>query len=192
MNKFIYEQKYVLSDELCDMIIKYYHISNETYDGVTHSGLDKSIKDTKDMIIPNDPSNESHWRYINDKLYESLYSNLLIYLKNIKPEEDYKIFPTNRLTEGLFMIQKYQKNKGKYIYHNDSSFESTKYRVITYIWYLNDVEEGGETEFCGEYRVKPEKGKLVLFPATWTFPHCGKMPISHDKYIITGWLYIDH
>ena len=192
MNKFIYEQKYVLSDELCDMIIKYYHISNETYEGVTQSGLDKNIKDTKDMIIPNDPSSDSHWSYINEKLYESLYSNLLIYLKNIKPEEHYKIFPTNRLTEGLFMIQKYQKNKGKYIYHNDSAFESTKYRVITYIWYLNDVEEGGETEFWGEYRVKPEKGKLVLFPASWTFPHCGKMPISHDKYIITGWLYIDH
>ena len=89
------------------------------------------------------------------------------------------------------MIQKYQKNKGKYVYHNDASFESTKYRVITYIWYLNDVEEGGETEFFGEYCVKPEKGKLVLFPASWTFPHCGKIPISHDKYIVTGWLYIE-
>ena len=66
-----------------------------------------------------------------------------------------------------------------------------KYRVITFIWYLNNVEEGGETEFWKDYNIKPTTGKLVLFPASWTFPHRGKMPISDDKYIITGWIYLN-
>jgi hypothetical protein len=188
MNKYIYQQKNVLSYDVCDKIIQYYVDSKETYEGVTYGGLNKNIKDTRDLMIPfTDP----YWENINTVLYESLYANILIYLKQINPDSaSYRIFPTNRLSESLFMIQKYQKNKGKYVYHNDSQFEPSKYRVITYIWYLNDVDEGGETEFWGEYRVKPEKGKLVLFPASWTFPHCGKMPISHDKYIVTGWLYI--
>ena len=62
-------------------------------------------------------------------------------------------------------------------------------RKLTFLWYINDVEEGGETEFFGNHKIKPEAGKLILFPASWTFPHCGKMPISDDKYIITGWLW---
>lgn len=188
MNEYIYQQKNVLTSDLCDKIIQYYNDSKETYEGVTYGGLNKNIKDTRDLIIP---STDPYWENINTVLYESLYANILIYLKQINPDTvSYRIFPTNRLTESFFMIQKYQKNKGKYVYHNDSRFESSKYRVITFIWYLNNVEEGGETEFWGEYSVKPEKGKLVLFPASWTFPHCGKMPISHDKYIVTGWLCI--
>lgn len=192
MNEYIYQQNCVLTKEFCNTIIRYYNDSNDTYDGCTFSGMNKDIKDTRDLKIPKNPPKDSQWTNINRILYESLYANLLIYLKKINPDPgSYRIFSTNRLTETLFMIQKYQQNKGKYIYHNDSQFESTQYRVITYIWYLNDVEEGGETEFWGTYRIKPEKGKLVLFPASWTFPHCGKMPISDDKYIITGWLYIE-
>jgi hypothetical protein len=90
------------------------------------------------------------------------------------------------------MLQKYNKCKGRYVYHNDFTNEPEKnrYRVITFIWYLNDVTDGGETEFFGgKINIKPEKGKLVLFPASWAFPHRGKMPISNDKYIITNWFY---
>ena len=192
MNEYIYEQSGVLTDEMCDHIISYYTESKNIYEGETQSGVNKDVKDTRDLIIPQDPPEDSPWIYINNVLYESLYANLLIYLMKLNPDKgSYRMFPTNRLTDGIFLIQKYQKNKGKYIYHNDASFEQLQYRVITFIWYLNDVEEGGETEFWGEYRVKPEKGKLVLFPATWTFPHCGKMPISNDKYIVTGWFYIN-
>jgi hypothetical protein len=58
------------------------------------------------------------------------------------------------------------------------------------MWYLNDVNEGGETLFFEKYSIKPQKGKIVIFPAEWFFQHKGKIPISNDKYIITGWIYI--
>jgi hypothetical protein len=90
------------------------------------------------------------------------------------------------------MIQKYDKNKGEYIYHNDFHMISIKYRVITFLWYLNDIHEGGETEFWDSYKIKPTAGKIVLFPSSWTYPHRGKMPISDNKYIITNWLYINY
>ena len=54
------------------------------------------------------------------------------------------------------------------------------------MWYLNDVEIGGETDFIN-FKIKPTTGKLVIFPSTWTYPHCANIPISNDKYIITGW-----
>jgi hypothetical protein len=89
-------------------------------------------------------------------------------------------------------IQRYTKLKGRYIYHQDflTEWKTKKFRVITFLWYLNDVEKGGETEFWGTHRIKPEAGKLLFFPATWTYPHRGMMPISNDKYIITGWIYL--
>ena len=58
------------------------------------------------------------------------------------------------------------------------------------MWYLNTVDEGGETEFFDGGIIKPSKGTLVLFPATWDNVHRGKMPISSDKYICNGWIYL--
>jgi Rps23 Pro-64 3,4-dihydroxylase Tpa1-like proline 4-hydroxylase len=42
------------------------------------------------------------------------------------------------------MVQRYIKNEGRYVYHDDSNinFDKKEYRVITYLWYLNTVEEG--------------------------------------------------
>jgi hypothetical protein len=69
---------------------------------------------------------------------------------------------------------------------------SIKSRLLTFIWYLNTVENGGETEFFnGRIKIKPEKGKLLLFPSTWTYNHKGNIPISSDKYIVTGWVWGD-
>jgi Rps23 Pro-64 3,4-dihydroxylase Tpa1-like proline 4-hydroxylase len=112
-------------------------------------------------------------------------------LNTIPLKKNFKELQANGLFFETIMIQKYKSNKGRYVYHNDFSSESDqkRYRVLTYIYYLNDVDEGGETQFWDNYKVNPQKGKLVLFPASWTYPHSGLMPISHDKYIITGWIY---
>jgi len=56
------------------------------------------------------------------------------------------------------------------------------------ITYLNDDFEGGETEFLYQgVRVKPEKGKTVIFPASYTHVHRGNPPIGGTKYIATTW-----
>ena len=103
----------------------------------------------------------------------------------------YKVF-SKFVSFDTIQIQKYTKLKGRYVYHQDFliDWENKKNRVITFIWYLNNVETGGETEFWAKYKIKPETGKLLFFPSTWTYPHRGMMPISNDKYIITGWIYI--
>ena len=62
-------------------------------------------------------------------------------------------------------------------------------RMLTLIWYLNDVDEGGETEFVDGTIVKPKTGQVLIFPTSWYMAHRGRMPISNKKYIITSWLY---
>jgi len=197
MELFLYEDSTSLDISLCNRIIELYENEENKYEGVTRGGLNKSVKDTTDFVIPYDASSNTDWLNISDILYNELNKNLHKYIVKIRQylnNEKYILFDAKCLTENLFMIQKYIKNRGHYIYHNDSSFEPdrTKYRVLTYLWYLNDITEGGETEFWGNYKIKPTAGKLLIFPSSWSFPHCGKMPISDNKYIITGWLYLNY
>ncbi len=78
--------------------------------------------------------------------------------------------------------------------HNDVWDLQTSRRFLVYFWYLNDVDEGGETVF---YRlekplsVKPRQGRLIMFPVTWQYLHAGLTPISQDKYIIGGYLHYE-
>jgi hypothetical protein len=157
---------------------------------------------TPDSLDFNIPKNEPKWNKIEIFLYKELNKNLLKYIKQInsknytsKYNNDYdsSIFNNDALIINYFMVQKYEKNKGKYVYHNDFHINNNKnYRVITFLWYLNTIDEGGETEFWDSYKIKPTTGKLILFPSTWSYPHRGIMPISDDKYIITGWFYIEY
>tara|TARA_A100001037_G_C15149347_1_gene638189 strand:- start:286 stop:858 length:573 start_codon:yes stop_codon:yes gene_type:complete len=62
-------------------------------------------------------------------------------------------------------------------------------RVIVYTIYLNDVDEGGETEFLHQsVRVKPKSGRIVFWPAGYPYVHRGNPPLEGEKYIMTGWL----
>jgi len=63
------------------------------------------------------------------------------------------------------------------------------HRYMVFLWYLNDVAEGGETEFCDlGIKVAPKAGRLLMFPPYWMFQHAGLPPISNDKYIISTYL----
>ena len=101
------------------------------------------------------------------------------------------------------ILQKLPKHKSKYIkiqktsltqgYHNwhceNDAFFNSKDRVLGWTLYLNDVEEGGETEFLYQsLRFKPKAGTFILFPAYFTHTHRGNPPRSGVKYIATGWM----
>lgn len=201
-SSYIYINNKSLSKPLCDEIIELYHLDDKKYDGITKLGVDKNVKDTMDLII----SNDIKWIKIKRALQKELIDNLSNYIETLDNKDDYLNIGQNTdskfrhfvdfssLSEiNTFMIQKYNKNVGKFVYHSDfrNDYDKKQWRIITFLWYLNDINEGGETVFSGKYAVKPTTGKLVLFPATWSYPHCGKVPISNDKYILTGWVYMN-
>ena len=54
--------------------------------------------------------------------------------------------------------------------------------------YLNDVIDGGETEwYYQNIKIKPERGLTVIWPSDWTFTHRGNTSPTQTKYIATGW-----
>jgi hypothetical protein len=85
-------------------------------------------------------------------------------------------------------VQRTKVGQGYHVWHYESSSREASNRLLTHIVYLNDVEEGGETELLYfNKRIKPKAGTLIIFPAAFTHTHRGNPPLSNDKYIITGW-----
>ena len=88
-----------------------------------------------------------------------------------------------------YKIQKTEIGQGYHIWHSEQMSRDTSNRILAWTLYLNDVEEGGETEFLYyPKRVKPKTGTFILWPAGLTHTHRGNPPISNTKYIVTGWV----
>jgi len=189
---YIYIDKNSLSPELCRDIIEIFEETpNEP--AKTLGGLNEILRARQCSNI----NLKSHpiWTQINTFLTNEVSNALHKYIYNIDKQlpdsEGYQSF--NKLIYQGFHINKYSCDvSGRYGYHVDCHINKENLeRCITFIWYLNDVTIGGETEFRGRFAVKPETGKLLLFPATWTYPHSSKPVISNDKYIIVGWFLVD-
>jgi hypothetical protein len=59
--------------------------------------------------------------------------------------------------------------------------------------YLNPTREGDASSvfMVMGLRLQPKQGSVVLFPAAWTHTHRGNPVYSGDKYIATGWYYLE-
>lgn len=89
-------------------------------------------------------------------------------------------------------IQKTYKTEGYHVWHleHGAGWENSA-RAFVYSIYLNDVEEGGETEFLHfSKRVKPKTGRIVIWPAAFPYLHRGNPPLSGEKYILTSWIML--
>jgi hypothetical protein len=63
------------------------------------------------------------------------------------------------------------------------------HRYLVMLWYLNDVEAGGETRFPQlDISIRPKAGRLIVFPPYWMYQHEGVAPVSGDKYILSTYL----
>lgn len=189
----VFEQ--ALTPDFCDEIIKVYHEHKDLqHPGVTIGGESLLTKKTIDLSITG--SNIAELDEIDAILNKNIDNFFRKYRCDIyksQNQADYVKFATTHDTG--YQLQRYIKNEGFYTIHTDDQsiimLDTINSRLATFIWYLNDVDEGGETVFVKKCKIKPTKGSLLIFPATWTYHHCGMVPESNDKYIITGWLYSD-
>lgn len=172
---------------LCDEIVDFFE-SNQAkqVEGLLANGTKSDdIKKTTDItIFPSDTKLETH-NSIN-KYIENLYDCYVDYLttwpflKEILPSLDI----------GSFNIQRYHKGEHFQQIHTERTSISTLHRVLAWMTYLNDVDDGGSTSFhYYDLDIKPEKGKTLIWPADWTHAHSGRVVNSGTKYIITGWMH---
>ena len=175
---------------LCNNIIDYFNEkkrNNVTYPGeVNNYGkveVAKEIKESEDLEIhPN--NGETPFKEYRDYLQKSLNKYVQKYTMLNKVSHF-------NLNVG-YNIQYYKKGGGYKDYHCErGGYKSTIKRIVVFMTYLNDVDDGG-TEFYYQKIISPaKKGLTVLFPSDWTHTHRSQVSHTKEKYIATGWFDFD-
>ena len=179
LSNFIYVKKDALPKSFCSNVIEKFEKDDRKHQGVVANGVSLNMKRSLDLQI----SQLDDWETFDQGFYRSLNSELNNYhdfipdifnLSNIRLVGDDTGYQIQRTQPGDF-----------YNWHHD--FVGT--RILTFIWYLNDIKHNGYTEFIDGTKIQPETGKFVMFPATWNYMHRGVSPKDETKYICTGWIH---
>ena len=175
------------SDEIVNNLIECYNTNNNKNEGAIWDGtknkllIDRNRKDS--LEVTNHPKDwqkdtrlHSYIHFLNQCI--NAYAEKYIFVKKCD------MF-------GLkfgFNIQKYKPGGGYKEWHFERAAKgNTTSRVLVFMTYLNDVEDGG-TEFYHQKLTSPaKKGLTVIWPTDWTHIHKGQVSKTKEKYIVTGW-----
>lgn len=216
MTDFIEIYEDALPPDLCDAIATKFAAS-QTHKGQTGSGVVVELKDSQDINISRAEDwrelNGKVMRITTSYMLKYLmsYPYLLtgaIGSGRVDPETgESTYFTAEDLDEstsaqlmmklyrpGEIVAQEYAAGVGGYhhwhseIYPRDQQCE-TLHRVLLFMFYVNTVDEGGETEFLYQQKkISPKTGRMVIAPAGFTHTHKGHVPVSNDKLILTSWV----
>ena len=180
-HSFIFEIPRALPLDVCqEMVRRFEAATDEQYPGRIGQlqQEDRGIKKSTDLVLSGKPQ----WRDLDRALFRSLGQAIRQFRER---------FPFFR---GPFKDMGYAIQRtlpGEYYHwHIDGGSHEFADRQLVAVWYLNDVAgPGGETEFkFQQVKIRPEAGKLVLFPPFWTHEHRGVTLEAGAKYIATTWV----
>ena len=105
--------------------------------------------------------------------------------RQVCPDQELFVMP-------IFNLQRYAPGEGFRQWHCDwtISDEATEpgNRVLAWILYCDSVEEAGTEFHWQQHHEAAERGKLVIFPASPSHIHRGRVNNKLSKTIATGWI----
>ena len=136
-----------VNPNFCDYLCEYLDNATELQGGRNYTHVkDKQI--CLDAFSPGESKNLME--FVNGCLY--YYINEFTYLTNFN------------YVSAVVLLQKTQPTEGYHMFHGENINWNLHTRTMAWMAYLNDVEEGGETEFLYQkLKVKPKKGTVVIW-----------------------------
>jgi hypothetical protein len=177
---FIHTHENSITDDTCDFLIKLFE---DNLDKVERVDNDFKPNFTQFNLTQNKDIEKKV-----DQVHNYLIKRVFDYKNQYYKFIDERVFPKEHAFE-QFRIKKYEVGgNDMFDTHVDVLDYGSSRRFLSFMWYLNDVNDGGKTVFK-DFEIKPKKGKLLIFPPLWMFPHRGEPPISNPKYILSTYLH---
>lgn len=169
-------------NQYIDEIIKYFH----TYDDLeVFQGkyLPKHLRDDKQLYMLDPVRIHKVHPHFSQYFFEVLKAKIIpVYM------EEFSILQEREYSCRQLKMKHIEAGGGYHQWHYESTGDDTTRKIVVQL-YLNDVEEGGETEFLYQKkRINAKRNRLIMWPADWTYTHRGNTPLKRDKYILTTWL----
>lgn len=195
MNKFVLEIPDVVPPELCTSIIRKFENDERKVEGSFTYPVGDQLVTRKKNNFELSSTNLEGWKDVNKLFLDYTVKAYEAYSKHLKstfdaygdpnyPVYDRQLIQRNQILCTGFPIQRIGKGD-LYDWHHDGDL--TRQYFIQVIFYLNTLQEnqGGCTEFIDGRKVRPEVGKVLVYPCSWTFPHKGGEVLDGYKYICT-------
>jgi len=178
LNRFVQVYDDALAAPLCQRMVESFNALSRFHrqngEGV-RGGLDDSRWTELDISALSDAGFRS-------MLLANMHAHLARYVEAIGLT--LPVPATQRTSE--FIIKRYRPGGAERFQPHFDSLGEVSNRYLVFLWYLNDVAEGGETAFVDlGVEVTPRAGRLLMFPPYWMFQHAGRAPVSNDKYILS-------
>ena len=175
LDLFVHTYDNVLQPDECEYLISLFDGNEEHHERVGKQGKPNftQYNFTKNKQVD------------DEKIHNLLVKKTFEYRDKYYDFTDSRVFPREHALE-QFRIKRYNTGgQDMFDTHVDVMTYASARRFLSFFWYLNDVDEGGGTEFTRQrVTVGAKKGRVVIFPAEFMFPHRGQIPISGDKYLI--------
>lgn len=188
LKDFIQVYDYTLTEDLCKNVIRLFQgqileeFSQNGRPQFKQFNITQYLDDQENLS--EHPAND--WGLIQNVLIDSGTQYVQKYMDDVQCRQN---FPKRSALE-QFRVKKYEAGtEDRFDTHVDVGDHETARRFLSVFWYLNDVEEGGETVFFDDFTVKPKAGRMVIFPPLWLYPHSGKPAISNDKYLLSTYTH---
>ena len=143
----------VLPTSVCEGLIDHFKISEETVD-IDAGGYPTFTQLILNVHLPEFVQPLVHYTRQAVKSYRQHYGMYSEYIPEMKSLEEFRVKRYNSDTADRFDT------------HVDNADKESAPRYLALLFYLNDVRKGGETGFDSlgkEIKIKPEKGKALLF-----------------------------
>ena len=179
-----------LSENLCNEIMNHYEYVNRLGSTVSRQQDDRVSPMEKEtqmyyLHLEKDPDVQKINKIFMTNFADSIWD---CYRKYSEKYGALVSVNRHRICESI-KIQKVKPTQGYHVWHCENDSKEHSPRILFILAYLNDVEEGGETEFLYQrLRIKPKKGTLIISPSGFTHTHRGNPPLSGDKYVINTWM----
>ncbi len=178
----------VIDEVSCKALIEKFEDSHEYYKTVHQEDGDERISFEQIILV-----NHEEWESVQNGMLE-LFQDYIMHYK-IDCLIGKKMWPETYGYEAI-RIKRYLANDyDRFDPHVDVIDHNSSRRFLSFFIYLNDVDEGGETEFTSPFWlnriIKPKRGRLLMFPPMWPWVHAGKKPISGKKYLINSYCHYE-